>query len=209
MKTRYWLAGIASLATVVTVLAQRGAPNEGTALQGPALRIERNLEYTRIGGQALTLDLYAQSRAAKPSAVVLWIHGTEPGMAANKAPTPAAALVTPGYAVASIDYRTGSAVTLNDQTADAKAAVRWLRDNAKTYNLDSAHIAAMGYGIGGEIATMLGTGGDAQAVVDLAGPMDKGAVNPIARVTKDSAPTLILHGTADTKVSTWDSQRLV
>src|SRR5207253_8486144 len=147
--------------------------------------------------------------AAKPSPVVLWVHGTESGIGSSKVPTPAAALVTPGYAVVSIDYRTGGGVTLADQLADGRAAVRWLHANSKNYNLDDTHIAAIGYGIGGEIAVSLGTAREVQAVVDLAAPMDKGSVNPIANVTKDSAPTLILHGTADTKVPTWDSQRLV
>jgi len=205
-------ARILAIALVVggsTLAAQQGPPNEGTAQPGPRLRIERNLEYARVGDQALTLD-----PTSRPSPVVLWIHGTEPGAAASKAPSPAAALVTPGYAVASIDYRAGNASTLPMQVADAKAAVRWLRANATAYNLDAAHIAVMGYGTGAEVAALLGTSSlDAatrvQAVVDLAGPMDKGAVDPVASVTKDSAPTLILHGTADTKVPTWDSQRLV
>ena len=225
MGARTRLTALALAAAGATVWAQRGTPNEGTAQPGPRMKIERNLEYAHAGGQALTLDLYRQDPTPKPSAVVVWIHGTEPGATGGKAPTPAAALVTPGFAVASIDYRTGSASTLAMQVADAKAAVRWLRANAKTYNLDAAHIAAMGYGGGGEVAALLGTSGDVkalegdegnldqpsrvQAVVDLAGPMDKGAVNPIAYVTKDSAATLILHGTADSRVATWDSQRLI
>src|SRR5262245_47904450 len=141
MKTRYLFAGLAALAASITIhvgsaATQQRTPNEGTTLQGPALRIERNVEYVRAGGQSLTLDLYAQSRAAKPSPVVLWIHGTDSELSSSKAPSPAAALVTPGYAVVSIDYRTGGGATLADQLADAKAAVRWLRANAKNYNLD-------------------------------------------------------------------------
>jgi endo-1,4-beta-xylanase len=209
MKTHYLFAGLAAFAATVSMAGQQGAPNEGRVLQGPALRIERNVEYARAGGQILTLDLYAQSRAAKPNPVIVWIHGAESGLGSSKVPTPAGALVTPGYAVASIDYRTNSGATLADQTADAKAAIRWLRANAKNYNLDDTHIAAMGYGIGGEVAALLGTAREVQAVVDLAAPMDKGSAGPIAAVTKDSAPTLILHGTADTKVPTWDSQKLV
>jgi endo-1,4-beta-xylanase len=208
------ILAIALVLAGTTSAAQQGAPNEGTAQPGPRLKIERNLEYTRAGGQALTLDLYRQDPTSTPQPVVLWIHGTEPGAAANKAPTPAAALVTPGYAVASIDYRAGNASTLPMQASDAKAAVRWLRANATAHNLDAAHIGVMGYGAGGEIAALLGTdnldqSSRVQAVVDLAGPMDKGTGNPVAAVTKDSAPTLILHGTADTKVPTSDSQRLV
>ena len=62
MKTRYLLAGLTALGASITMVAQQGAPNEGRTLQGPALRIVRNVEYARA--QALTLDLYEQSRAA-------------------------------------------------------------------------------------------------------------------------------------------------
>ncbi len=204
--------------------AQQGAPNEGQPQAGARLKIERNIEFARVSGQALQLDIYRQDQAAKPSGVVVWIYGDDAG-SAGRSPTPAAALVTPGFAVASIDYRTGPSSSLADQLADAKAAVRWLRANAGAYNLDSANIAAMGYGPGGQIAALLGTSADVkalegtegnlnqssrvQAVVDLAGPMDAGQLNPVAYVTKDAAPVLILHGTADSKVSTHDSQRFV
>ena len=49
-----------------------------------------------------------------------------------------------------------------------------------------------------------------QAVVALAGAVDRAQrVNPLAYVTKDDAPTLILHGSADTVVPTFQSQALV
>src|ERR1051326_7344319 len=139
------------------------------------------------------LDLYEQSRAGKPSPVVVWIHGTESGLGSSKAPTPAGALVTPGYAIVSIDYRTGSGVTLSDQVNDAKGSIQWIKTNAGKYNLDNTHIAAMGYGIGGAVAALLGNAKDVQAVVDLAAPMDKGSNGAIASVTKDREPPLILH----------------
>ena len=164
--------------------------------------------------------------SASPSPVIVWIHGTEPPLA-TKATTPAIALVsgTSGYAVASIEYRTASATTRAMQLADAKAAIRWLRANASMYGLDAAHIAAFGYGTGGQLAALLGTTGavkalegdlgnldhssQVQAVVDLAGPVTTGGLNPVTYVTKESAPTLMLHGTADTTVSTRESQALV
>ena len=80
-----------------------------------------------------------------------------------------------------------------------------------------------GRGQGGQLAVLLGTTADVstlegdegnpgqssqvQAVVDVAGPMTTGALNPVEYVTKDDAPTLILHGTSDTEVSTRQSQR--
>jgi len=209
----------------VPSMSQRGAVNEGQAQAGPSLKIDRDIEYARPGGQALKMDLYRRMPAATPSAVVVWIHGTDSSFI-GKTPTPAVALTTQGYAIASIDYRTGPGATLSTQVADAKAAVRWIRANANTYNLDPAHIGVFGHGTGAQVAAMLGTAGDVkalegdegnpdqssrvQAVVDLAGPVDKSqAVNPIAYVTKDDAPFLILHGTADDKVSTLQSQALV
>ena len=224
MKRLFLLGCVLFSALSVTASAQQEVANEGRPQGGPRLAIERNIEFARAGGQALQLDLYRQEPAAKPSPVVVWIHGDDAGSAA-RSPSPAAALVTPGFAVASIDYRTGPGTNLTTQVADAKAAIRWLRANAKTYNLDGAKIAAMGYGPGGQIAALLGTAGDAralegsegnldqpstvQAIIDLAGPMDTGAVNPVAYVTKDDAPVLILHGTADLKISTHDSQKFV
>jgi S-formylglutathione hydrolase FrmB/acetyl esterase/lipase len=202
-----------------------GAPNEGRGQGGPALKIERDLEYSRAGGVALTLDLYHVDPVGSASPVVVWIHGMDVPLT-TKAATPAAGLVSAGngLAVASIEYRTASGTTLATQLADAKAAVRWLRDHAAAYNLDPAHIAAFGYGVGGQIAALLGTtadvgaleGGTAtapssrvQAFIDVAGPVTTGGMNPTTYVTKDSAPGLIIHGTADTTVSTRESQALI
>jgi acetyl esterase/lipase/esterase/lipase superfamily enzyme len=219
------------LATCVLALtgipgySQRGAPNEGQPQAGPSLKIDRDLEYARPDGRALKLDLYRRVPQTAPSAVVLWIHGVDSSLA-GKAPTPAAALATQGYAVVSIDYRTGTGVTAAAQVADAKAAVRWLRAHAGTYSLDAAHVGAFGHDVGAQIAALLGAAGDVpalegdggnpdqssrvQAVVDLAGPVDRNRpVNPLAYVTKDDPPFLILHGTADDKVATLQSQALV
>jgi endo-1,4-beta-xylanase len=103
--------------------------------------------------------------------------------------------------------------------------VRWLRANAAKYNLDGSHIGAFGYGVGGQLAVLLGTtagvttlegnegspgeSSQVQAVIDVAGPVTTGGLNPVDYVTKAAAPTLIIHGTADTEVSTRQSQVLV
>jgi len=206
-------------------LSQRSVPNEGQPAAGPGLAIDRGLEYARPGGRVLKLDLYRRVPAATPSAVVVWIYGMD-SVFADRAPTPAAALATQGFAVASVDYRTGLGATVSMQAADVKAAVRWLRANAGTYNLDAAHVGVFGHGTGARVAMMLGAAGDekalegdegnadqssrVQAVVDLAGPVDnRESVNPLAYITKDDPPVLILHGTADDKVPTMQSQALV
>jgi len=207
------------------LLAQQGAPSEGQQQPGPRLKIERDLEYARAGGRALTLDLYRPDPVNAPTPAVIWIHGTRGGFP-GKGPTPAAALATPGYAVASIEYRSNPGTPIGSQVADAKAAVRWLRANASRFNIDPAQVGVFGYDTGGAIAAILGTAGDVaalegglgnseqssrvQAVVNLAGPVDRtAALNPLTHVSKDDAPILILHGTADETVSTLESQALI
>ena len=222
---RVLFAALAIGLMTAAAAGRQGTRNEGQPQTGPTLKIDRDLEYARPGGRALKLDLYRRMPAAAPSALVIWIHGTD-SLFTTKTPTPAAALTSQGYAVASIDYRTGPEVSLSANVADAKAAVRWLRANARTYNLDATHIGVFGHGTGARLAALLGTTGDVkalegdegspdqssrvQAVVDLAGPVDKTQpLNPLAYITKDDAPFLIIHGTADEKVPTLHSQALV
>jgi len=204
--------------------AQRQAePNEGRPQPGPRLKIERDLEYSRAGSQALTLDLYRPDPVPAPTPVVVWIHGMKGGDA-TKATSPAVALTTSGYAIASIDYRGTAPIAA--RVADAKAAVRWLRANAPRFNVDPAKVGVFGYDSGATVAEILGTAGDVaalegeggtagqttrvQTVVAAAGPVDRSdAINAIAYVTKDDAPMLLLHGTADAVVPTLQSQALI
>jgi acetyl esterase/lipase len=226
MKRRPSTVLIAALVLATVSLkagGQQGAPNEGRPQPGPRLTIERDLEYARAGNQALTLDVYRPDPVNAPTPVIVWIHGVKGGDA-TRATTPAAALATPGYAIASIDYRVGASTTA--RVADAKAAVRWLRANAARFNIDPGKVGVFGFDSGAAIAAILGTSGDVaalegdegtagqpsrvQAVVAAAGPADRAdPVNALAYVSKDDAPTLLLHGTADAVVPTLQSQALV
>lgn len=199
-------------------------PTEGPRQQpGPELKIHQDLIYSRDGDKTLGLDLYRIEPAPAKAPVVIWIH--EEGASGGKIASPAVGMMRPGgIAVASIDYRSGPGVTLAMQLDDVKAAVRWLRVNAADYNLDPAQIAVMGFGVGGQLATLAGTTGDrpslnrqsgsavssrVQAVVDLAGPVASGGLDAIRYVTADDAPFLIVHGTADRDVPTRQSQMLI
>jgi acetyl esterase/lipase len=92
-----------------------------------------------------------------------------------------------GYAVASVNYRLSQHAIFPAQIEDCKAAVRWLRANARKFNLDPDRFGAWGPSAGGYLAAMLGTAGDTkqfdvgenrnvssrvQAVVDFFGPTD-------------------------------------
>ena len=214
---RFGLSILAGALLMLQANAQTPAPNEGRQQPGPELKIDSGIEFS----QGLKLDLYRVLPAAAPLPVVIWIHG-QSGPLATRVATPAGALLSAnGYAVASIDYRAGAGVTRAQQLSDVKAAIVFLRTNAGTYNLDGGHIAVFGYDIGGQLAALAGVaadtpalnagGGDThvQAVIDVAGPVTSGGLDPSTYVTASSAPTLIFHGSADATVSTQESQKLI
>lgn len=177
------------------------------------MQIDRDIEYSHVGARSLRLDLYRREPSPAPSPVVVWIHGG--GWASgDKSPTPAAALVTSGFAVASIEYRLSGEAKFPAQIYDCKAAIRWLRANASTYNLDGTHIGVWGHEAGGHLAALLGTTGDikelegdegnndqssrVQAVVDFAGTADLVQVASGNSRTKpaDTPSALLIRGSA-------------
>ena len=131
-------------------------------------------------------------KSDKPLPLVIWVHGGgwEFG---DKAQNPAVLLLTKGYAVASINYRYSKQAVFPAQLHDCKAAVRFLRDNAKKYNLDPKAFGVWGASAGGHLVALLGTTGDVpglegdaatktssevQAVCDWFGPTDLTKLSP-------------------------------
>ena len=154
----------------------------------PGVRLLRDLEYVPGGHERNRLDLYLpEAKAIRPRPVILWIHGGG-WTNGDKRNGPAFGFATNGYAVASMNYRFSQQAIFPAQIYDCKAAVRWLRANARKYGLDANHIGAWGSSAGGHLVALLGTtagikelegpGGNleqssrVQAVVDWFGPTD-------------------------------------
>ena len=91
----------------------------------------RNLALVPGGHPRQKLDLYLPEKAAEqPLPLVVWIHGGG-WEAGSKEGCPAVPLVEKGYAAASINYRLSQQALFPAQIEDCKAAIRWLRANAK------------------------------------------------------------------------------
>jgi acetyl esterase/lipase len=108
------------------------------------------------------LDLYLPKTAAKPVPVVIWMGGSawkrDDGKA--KAGEIAAHFNPAGLAVAGVSIRSSAQTTFPGQLYDIKAAIRWLRANAASYNLDPRHIGIMGGSSGGWAAVMAAVTGN-------------------------------------------------
>jgi acetyl esterase/lipase len=151
-------------------------------------RVHKHLEYVQGDHERQRLDLYVPEKADNSLPTIVWIHGGAWMAGSKDGGVPALSLVSKGYAVASINYRLSQHAVFPAQIEDCKAAIRWLRANSKTYNLNPGRIGVWGASAGGHLVALLGTsggvedfdgkGGNAdrssrvQAVVDFFGPTD-------------------------------------
>ena len=133
-----------------------------------------DLAYATLGGRPLQLDLYIPATGSGPYPLVIWIHGGG-WSGGDKALGPGASalkLLPRGIAVASINYRLTSQagqwgsfpVIFPAQINDVKGAVRWLRANAGTYNLDASRFGSWGSSAGGHLSALIGTSGGVAAL---------------------------------------------
>ena len=127
-----------------------------------------------------------------------------------------------GYVVASIDYRLAPAAQWPAPLDDAECAIRFLRTNAAALGIDPRRVAVWGSSAGGTLASLLGTEGQVNAVVNMFGPADLSQfgtasafnrtllglsmggdsavlrdASPRNHVRPSPPPFLILHGTED------------
>ena len=182
------LVGVAASPFAWTAAAQeKSVPTAAKPSLPPGVKVVRNLEYVKDGHERNRLDLYLPEKPSHRLPVIVYVHGGG-WVGGDKAQCPAISFAAKGYAVASINYRFSQHAIFPAQIHDCKAAIRWLRANARKYKLDSDHIGAWGGSAGGQLVMLLGTtadvkefegnGGNAkqssrvQAVVDWFGPSD-------------------------------------
>jgi acetyl esterase/lipase len=153
------------------------------------IKVQRDIVFGKGGDAELKLDLAMPADGDGPFPAVVLIHGGawQAGKRGDLGST-IEVLARGGLVAATIDYRLVPTAAFPGQIEDCKAAVRWLRANAKTYKIDAEHIGAVGFSAGAHLACLLGTttkddglegkGGNAeqssrvQAVVSFFGPTD-------------------------------------
>jgi acetyl esterase/lipase len=118
---------------------------------------------------AQKLDIYLPDEGEGPFPVILSIHGGA-FMGCDKSDaqvTPMLEGLKRGYAVAAVNYRLSWEAVFPALVQDAKAAVRWVRANARQYHFDPKRIAAWGGSAGGYQSAMLGTSAGIPELEDL------------------------------------------
>ena len=175
---------------------------------------EQNIVYTKAGTEELKLDVSRPDAKEGLFPAVVVIHGGA-WRAGNKSDVRGivGAFTKRGYVVVAPQYRFCPKETFPAQVHDVKAAVRWIKTNAKKYQVDPERIGAMGFSAGGHLALMLGLTGPkdglegdvpagapdsrVKAVVNYFGPTDL-AAKDIPVVSKPLVKDF-LGGTPDEK----------
>ena len=149
------------LGLVALALVGTPAPAQKPPQVPDSVLFETGIEYANPDGQHLQLDLARPKSAGEPLPAVLCIHGGG-FRAGNRQGYDAQCirLAEKGYVAATITYRLAPKYPFPAAIHDTKAAVRWLRANAKKYHIDPERIGVTGGSAGGHLAQFLGVTSD-------------------------------------------------
>lgn len=142
--------------------------------------------FPSTGGATVRATFYAPAASAGPWPVILWIPGDTvwDGIGGDLA---ALRETARGYAVVSVAYRPAATAPFPAQVDDLRAAVRWLRANAVTLNVDPRRVVAWGAGAGGHLAALLGTGmNDPDPAARVDAVIDWGGISDLASLQADA-----------------------
>ena len=124
---------------------------------GVRYRVVPDQIYLVADGHESKLDLYVPREATAPAPTLIYIHGG--GWVAGSKESSALALLPyleQGWAVVNVEYRLGSVALAPGAVEDCRCALRWVRANAATHNLDPARIVVTGHSAGGHLSLTTG-----------------------------------------------------
>jgi acetyl esterase/lipase len=118
-----------------------------------AAEIFKEIEYARVDGSTLALDLYKPNK--QTGALIVYVHGGA-WRSGSKKEMPLGDLVDSGYPVATVDYRLSPVARFPAQVHDIKAAIRFLRADASKLGVNAKQIVIAGSSAGAHLAALVG-----------------------------------------------------
>ncbi|MBC8354964.1 MAG: SMP-30/gluconolactonase/LRE family protein [Planctomycetes bacterium] len=167
-----------------------------------SIEAKLDIVFAQVADRKLLADVFQPASSAGPLPAIVVVHGGG-WLNGDKSKFRALAieLAKRGYVTAAIEYRLGGEAKFPAGIQDCNAAVRFLRTNAKQFNLDPQRIGAVGGSAGGHLAGLMaaaprvkelqGDGGNSdhssqlQAAIVMAGPMQM-TTGSVAERSRDS-----------------------
>jgi acetyl esterase/lipase len=122
----------------------------------------KGITYCTIHQRKLLIDAFSpKKKSNKLMPAVIMIHGGgwRSGNRSQHYPL-AQSLAHLGYVCFTPEYRLSTEALFPAAVYDIKAAIRWVKANASTYNIDTSKIVIAGFSAGGELAAFMGTTGN-------------------------------------------------
>jgi len=139
------------------------------------VKVHEDIAYVSEGSAVQKLDLFLPASPEEGEAlpVIVFIHG---GGWQNGSKTGGRIHLLPyvssgRYAGVSVGYRLSGEAQWPAQIHDCKAAIRWIKANAKTHGLNADKIAVWGSSAGGHLVAMLGVTGEEDSRAQLEGTL--------------------------------------
>src|SRR5450759_4940617 len=139
------------------VFGQSDSTGPSTMLLPVGCSVQKNVDYTTVGGWNGYLDLYLPSDRSKPVPIVLlfhgggWNHGAKEDVQRGVLP-----FLKLGWAVANVEYRLLNVAPAPAAVEDARCALLWLVAHAEALGLDPEKIITTGSSAGAHLALMAG-----------------------------------------------------
>jgi acetyl esterase/lipase len=134
---------------------------------GFKVEVEKDLVYGKGGNKDMKLDLARPANAKGPLPCIVCLHGggwrfgSRQDLSKPREDRGGRSLIdsmaSKGFVAVTVSYRLSDEAKFPAQIEDCKAAVRWLRANAKKYDIDPDRIGAIGFSAGGHLVCLMGT----------------------------------------------------
>ena len=121
--------------------------------------IERDIVYATNGDRKMLLDVY-RPKSDNPLPLVIWFYGGAWDWGDKDRSNALVPMISRGYAIAGVTYTKSREEVFPAVINDCRAAVSFLRLNAKRFNLDPKRFGAAGESSGGHLTALLATTGD-------------------------------------------------
>lgn len=128
-----------------------------------SVEMRRDAVYATYGTRQMHADLFLPKQGSGPRPAVVYVHGGGwSGGNKQQFHRQAAHMATKGFAGVCVEYRLSGEAKYPAAIDDVRAAIRWLRANARQYGIDPRRIGAAGGSAGGHLAALAGVTGKGQ-----------------------------------------------
>ena len=151
--------GRAATATAAQAFGDFGREALGTRteVRPEKVVVERNVEFRRVAGKHLRLDVYRPASDGSRRPAILQIHGgawvigdkREQGIPLLRY------LASRGWVGFNANYRLSPGATFPDHLVDVKAALAWIRGHADEYGIDPDFVVVTGGSAGGHLTALM------------------------------------------------------